>query len=96
MSVSKTQEKMQYLADLKSIQIRMRMVRESSDHTQASLSKALGIKLDAYKKYENRRGSSMPLVTFAKFCDTLKVDPYEILMGKASLSRSASLARMAK
>lgn len=93
MSVSKTQEKMKYLADLKAIQNRMRLARESSDHTQASMSKALGIKLDAYKKYENREGSSMPLITFAKFCNVLEVDPYEILVGKTSLSRRSRMAR---
>lgn len=93
MSVSKTQEKIQYLSDLKAIQTRMRLARESSDHTQASLSKEIGIKLDAYKKYENRSGSSMPLVTFAKFCNVLGIDPYEILVGKPSLSRRTRVAR---
>lgn len=96
MSVTKTQEKLQYLADLKAIQARIRMAREASDYTQASMSKALGTKLDAYKKYENRMGSSMPLVIFAKFCEVLKVDPYEILMGKTSQNRAATRTRIAR
>jgi DNA-binding XRE family transcriptional regulator len=95
MSVTKTQEKTQYLADLKAIQARIRMAREAGDHTQESMAKALGIKLDAYKKYENRKGSSMPLVTFAKFCELLRLDSNGVLMGKSSLSRTTNRASKA-
>lgn len=94
-SVSKADKDL-YLGELAAIKSRIRMAREATGNTQASMAKILGIKLDAYKKYENRSGSSMPIVIFARFCESLGRDPYELLMGKRSSSRPAQWAHKAK
>ena len=61
---------------------RLRAAREAAGFTQAGMAKALWINLDAYKKYENREGSAMPLMTFARFIEITAIDPMELLRGK--------------
>lgn len=89
----KTQEKDLYLTELKAIQSRITMARKATNHSQAVMAKALGIKVDMYKKYENREGSSMPIVIFARFCEITGQEPYGLLTGKrlpGHLARRAS------
>lgn len=44
----------------KAFQARMKILREGADMKQADIARALGIELDAYKKYENRPRSLLP------------------------------------
>ncbi len=81
-SVTKTQERSRYLAEIRAIQSRIRMAREATNYSQSMMAKALGIKTDMYKKYENREGSSMPLVIFAQFCEITGQEPFGLLTGK--------------
>lgn len=66
-------------ADIKALQARIRLARIAAGYTQKRMADALGIKVDAYKKYEIREGSTMPLLTFAKFCEVTDTDPSSLL-----------------
>jgi DNA-binding XRE family transcriptional regulator len=84
----KTAELKALQAELEALQMRLKLARKAAGYTQASMAKELGVKLDAYKKYENRkgsddhRGSFMPLLTFRKFCEITGQEPYYLLSGK--------------
>jgi transcriptional regulator with XRE-family HTH domain len=70
------------IAELTALQMRLKLARQAAGYTQARMAKELGLELDAYKKYENRKGSSMPLLTFKTFCEIVGQEPYYLLSGK--------------
>ena len=54
---------------------RLRAAREAAGFTQAGMAKALWINLDAYKKYENREGSAMPLMMVRRLLKSWATPP---------------------
>lgn len=77
-------------ADIKAIQARIKLARVAAGYTQKRMADALGIKVDAYKKYEVREGSAMPLLTFAKFCEVTETDPNSLLFLRSNSRHSAT------
>lgn len=75
------------------VQRRIRAARKHLGFSQSEMAKALGQKIDAYKKYENRPGSLMPLAVFVLFCELTGQDPYVLYAGKRFHSHPIHLTR---
>lgn len=55
-------------------QARVKLARKGTGMSQAAMAAALGIKLDAYQKYENRGGSLMKHHLIARFCQITETE----------------------
>lgn len=58
---------------------RLKQAREDADLTQREMADALGIELDAYKKYENR--SPVPAYFIPRICTELDITAWWLLTG---------------
>jgi len=80
-------------AEEAAFQSRLKSARKQVGFTQVGMAKALGVKLDAYKKYENREGSVIPTLTLARFCEITGQDMYGLVTGRRFTSNFNRLSR---
>lgn len=73
-------------AHTNALRVRVRTARESVNLTQQQMATALGVSLDAYRKYELR--SPLPPHLFEPFSIITHVDIYWLVTGKKPSSRT--------
>lgn len=73
-----------YVAKEVALRARTKRARKEAGFTQKTIAKALGIDFEAYKKWENRGGSTMPPRYHEDFCELTKTRPDWFMSGKGA------------
>ncbi len=82
-----------YSAIAEGYQKRTRQARLESSYTQQEVADLLGVKVDRYKKWENRGGSTMPVEYHANFCFITGTRPDWFMTGKGPRAEKPRVPR---